>query len=147
MYSSWYDGTTSWVVATPGDKAGLFNYSASLTPPTPIQPQKILQTGINSQVMYAFWQIGAGGVSPLNYGRIAGTQYLHSAGMGGNFSGLLLGAASPWQWGPSSDHSGGFVLHSWGDAHVSGLAEDIDPTTYVQLCSRAGKETASDPGQ
>lgn len=50
------------------------------------------------------------------------------------------------QWGPSSDHSGGIVMHAWGDAHVSGLTEDIDPMLYMHLSTRAGREAASEPG-
>jgi hypothetical protein len=50
-----------------------------------------------------------------------------------------------WSYGPSSDHSGGLALHCWADSHVSPLTEDIDPTLYMQLVTRAGREPAQDP--
>lgn len=46
-----------------------------------------------------------------------------------------------WQWGPSSNHSGRVVIHGIGDGSVRSLVEDIDPTLYLQLITRAGGET------
>ena len=37
------------------------------------------------------------------------------------------------------------MLHAWGDAHVSGFTEDTDPTVYIQLTSKNGREPATDP--
>jgi hypothetical protein len=55
-----------------------------------------------------------------------------------------MSAVVGWKFGPSSDHSGGVVLHAWGDAHVSSMGEDVDPTIYIQLCTKAGREPATD---
>ena len=50
-----------------------------------------------------------------------------------------------WAWGPSSDHSGGVVLHAWGDAHVTAIPDTTDATLYIQLVTRAGREPVGDP--
>jgi prepilin-type N-terminal cleavage/methylation domain-containing protein len=143
IWSSWYDGTTSWMVAMPLDKASFYNQMNSTY--NPIQPQKIMMGIVNSggtgappTIFYNFWQVNAGGTSGLNYGRNTNTNFATSFG--------AIGASqAAWQYGPSSDHSGGLVLHVYADGHVSPLAEDTDPTIYVQLVSKAGREAASDP--
>ena len=84
-----------------------------------------------------------GGVSGLNFGPKAATanrrfQISGSPWQGSNLMGTI-------NWGPSSDHSGGLVLHGWGDGHVSAQNEDIDATLYLQLCTRADREPVADP--
>jgi prepilin-type N-terminal cleavage/methylation domain-containing protein len=44
-------------------------------------------------------------------------------------------------WGPSSDHSGGVVVHSYADGHTQAVPDSIDPTTYFRLVTRGGGET------
>ena len=53
--------------------------------------------------------------------------------------------AASWNWGPSSQHSGGVIMHVYADAAVRGQTDDINPTTYLQLITRDGKEPAVDP--
>ena len=43
-------------------------------------------------------------------------------------------------WGPSSDHAGGVVIHSFGDGHAHAILESIDPTVYYRMITRAGRE-------
>ena len=43
-------------------------------------------------------------------------------------------------WGPSSDHAGGIVQHVYGDAHVEGLTDGIDPNVYLWIITRNGGE-------
>ncbi len=43
-------------------------------------------------------------------------------------------------WGPSSDHSGGIVNHLFGDGHVDGIPDGIEPNLYLWIVSRAGGE-------
>lgn len=50
-----------------------------------------------------------------------------------------------WNWGPSSEHAAGVVTHGVADGSVRVLATDIDPTLYIQIISRAGKEPAVFP--
>jgi hypothetical protein len=92
----------------------------------------------------------AGVTTALNYGKNpSGTQYFNQSFA--NMTALKVttppAPGNNWQFGPSSDHTGGLVLHAWGDAHVSGITDDCDANTYIQLITRAGKEPATDPGQ
>ncbi len=118
--NSWYDGTVAWTVA--------YNPNAS------VQPQKSTTAPTTG-----FWQAGAGGTSALNVGPRPATPttvYLTSSGV----SAGLPSFTGPWQWGPSSDHSGGVVIHLACDASVHSITEDIDPSLYMQLVTRAGGE-------
>jgi prepilin-type N-terminal cleavage/methylation domain-containing protein len=147
-FSSWYDGTTSWVTACALGK------SDTLYPPTdnytPLQPTRQMVTAVNTQIMTNFWGWAPGvtGKTGLNYGPKTDTNILY------------VGKKAPWaqtpsywttgnqdinsvNWGPSSDHSGGVVMAAWGDAHVTGIPDEIDATTYIQLCTRAGREPVS----
>ena len=79
--SSWYDGTTAWQVATPmGNTTNFYNYAQNGN--TCVQPQKVLLTGQNSGVQYAFWTTAPAGIqigTPcLNYGRQDNTNYAGS---------------------------------------------------------------------
>ena len=42
-------------------------------------------------------------------------------------------------WGPSSRHPG-VVIHGYGDGHTEGINDTIDPTAYIQLVTRGGRE-------
>jgi prepilin-type N-terminal cleavage/methylation domain-containing protein len=159
IYSSWYDGTTSWVVATPLDNRASIVSSSSGDATPPPQPYITPVVAVNSGLTSKFWQYpgtGLMGASPpyvagvvtgLNYGKNPnGLQFFNQIFLGMT----TLQVAAPnnmWQFGPSSDHAGGLVIHAWADAHVSGITDDIDPNTYVQLCTRAGREPSTDPGQ
>src|SRR6185295_11988152 len=50
-----------------------------------------------------------------------------------------------WAWGPSSQHSGGVVMHVYADAAVRGQTDDIDPTVYIRLITPADNEPVVDP--
>jgi len=50
-----------------------------------------------------------------------------------------------WAWGPSSEHSGGVVMHVYADAAVRGQTDDIDPTVYLWLITPADNEPVVDP--
>ena len=43
-------------------------------------------------------------------------------------------------WGPSSEHTNGVVMHVFGDGHVLGITDQCDPETYLDLTTRAGAE-------
>jgi hypothetical protein len=148
--SSWYDGCTAWMVAAPAGSLGpaitdLTNQMANQTNFRPAQPWKGLST---TPGVPAYWRYQTPGTaeSGLNYGpkTQASKRYANKGGgmMPSNASGY-----DQWNWGPSSDHSGGIILHSWGDAHVSGITEDVEPVLYIQLVTRAGREPVADPGQ
>jgi prepilin-type N-terminal cleavage/methylation domain-containing protein len=50
-----------------------------------------------------------------------------------------------WRWGPSSEHSGGVVMHGIADGSVRAITVDIDPTLYLQLITRSGREKVNLP--
>jgi len=81
--------------------------------------------------------VWTGGVLGLGYGPIATAtgrvcQKLSGRGTLGNSA-----------WGPSADHSGGLVMHAYGDGHTGSIGNDIDPAVYYALVTRAGSETNS----
>jgi len=50
-----------------------------------------------------------------------------------------------WAWGPSSEHTGGVVMHVYADAAVRGQSPDIDPTVYIRLITPADNDPVVDP--
>ena len=46
-------------------------------------------------------------------------------------------------WGPSSDHTGGNVVHVFADGHTVVLTDDIDANMYLSLSSRDRGEAIS----
>ena len=149
-FSSWYDGTTSWVVAIPAGKSNINTPPGSTgNAQKPMQPVKQPVMQVGSGLTAAFYIVNGNApdpaaVSAMNYGPKVDPQKFFYFGPQNSTS--FTFPYAQWQWGPSSDHSGGIILHTWGDAHVSGLSEDMDPTTYLQLCTRNGREPAAEPG-
>jgi prepilin-type N-terminal cleavage/methylation domain-containing protein len=45
-------------------------------------------------------------------------------------------------WGPSSRHPG-VVIHGYGDGHTEAVNDTIDPTAYIQVVTRGGRETGT----
>lgn len=43
-------------------------------------------------------------------------------------------------WGPSSDHSGGVVVHTFADGHTQAIPDSIDATVYMRMITRGGGE-------
>jgi prepilin-type N-terminal cleavage/methylation domain-containing protein len=158
-YSSWYDAQTSWVVATPlGINNTYPNYTVILR--KPMQPTKAtVPSAVAGGQPTSFWGFYTGGTGPSLTTGQSGLNYGPKFDPSTNFNGLLMGpwlnyktnnvstggSGATWAWGPSSDHSGGIILHAWADAHVTPITEDTDATLYLQLSTRAGREPASDP--
>jgi len=46
-------------------------------------------------------------------------------------------------FGPSSAHAGGLVMHAFTDGHVEALQESIDATVYARMVTRGGGEMVS----
>ena len=145
--TSWYDGSTAWMVAVPAgilDASNITNQTFTAT--RPLQPIRVQTTIPGSTVTTFFWGFANLGQAQtaLNYGpKTDPTQNFAQRG-GGCLPSNATGYGT-WAWGPSSDHSGGVVLHVWGDAHVSGVNQDVDPVVYIQLVTRAGREAVADP--
>lgn len=120
-YSAWIDGSTSWVVATnlsgtnPNYQLGRWN-SAGTTAVIPAVGST-LGVGLNYPATSA-----------------ATDQFMP------NTICTLFNGTRGMAHGASSDHSGGIVLHTFADGHVSQITADIDPSVYVSLYSRASGE-------
>ncbi|MGC4005008.1 MAG: DUF1559 domain-containing protein [Pirellulales bacterium] len=52
---------------------------------------------------------------------------------------------APRNWGPSSDHQGGIVVHAMGDGSVQEITTDVDPGAYYSAITVAGGETLTLP--
>jgi type II secretory pathway pseudopilin PulG len=136
-FSSWYDGTMNWVVAArhSNPKDG----TKAITPVSKFSGQ-----AGNAQVKDRLI-VGTDGTSDtgghaLNYGPSDDNRsavYLPT----GALSDPDISAAAPGRlWGPSSQHAGGIVFHTFCDGHVTGIADSIDPNLYLWIVSRNGGE-------
>ena len=47
-------------------------------------------------------------------------------------------------WGPSSDHAGGVVIHSYADGHTQAIPDTVDATVYFRKITRAGNEAIAE---
>ncbi|MEY3204819.1 MAG: hypothetical protein RLZZ21_1150 [Planctomycetota bacterium] len=117
-YSSWIDGSTSWVVAS--NCASTANYASGQWNST--GTTKVVQAGV-----------GAAGAS-LNFPAANSTtgKFLTSTQWTPYGDGMGYGA--------SSDHSGGIVMHVFADGHVGQITTDMDPSIFMALYSRASGE-------
>jgi hypothetical protein len=116
-YCSWYDGTLNWVVGN--------------NPNSPAPGENGLPPWINAQLSINQ------GYNPALAGTALSNQnlpYLPTTMM-------HTAAAGNMNWGPSSDHSNGAVMHVWGDGHVGAITDQCDPATYLGLITRAGSES------
>ncbi len=125
-YSSWVSGQSSWVVG----------FKPDYPPEIIIKPDG-----------YAGIGPGAGGSqeqvwatqSALNFGLpvVPGPNDVlppYAENMTGD----------PRDFGPSSDHSGGVVVHSFADGHTQAIPDTVDATLYFRLITRAGSEAIND---
>jgi prepilin-type N-terminal cleavage/methylation domain-containing protein len=126
-YASWYDGMCAWVVGfAPFDGTGAFNIN-----PTPVYT--------------------ASGLIDLAASAQSGTPRL-ALNFGPDAASVAQGtpryywndyvSTRPRNWGPSSEHSGGVIIHSYGDAHTQAIPANIDQNVYYALITRAGGEAA-----
>jgi prepilin-type N-terminal cleavage/methylation domain-containing protein len=106
-YASWYDGTTSWVVA---------HHSKTQEPELRIEGNK------------ARLRCDGACKHSINVGPDAngiGEKYRESPTL-----------QIAWQFGPSSNHSGGQVNHLFADKHVEPITAAIDASVYMWLVTR-----------
>jgi hypothetical protein len=138
-FASWYDGTMNWVVA-----ARHSNPSAGTVAITAASKNHRVEIGGMADAPNRWW-IGndgtyAVGGSALNYGPTTDhptAVYLPIASLADpDISGITPGRL----WGPSSQHQGGIVNHAFGDAHVTGISDGIDPNVYLWIVTRNGGE-------
>jgi prepilin-type N-terminal cleavage/methylation domain-containing protein len=122
--SSWYSGAASYVVATwPGDGAA--------------NKQPVGKQANTTAPWY--WTCTSPCDHALNKGDVKATSttlyYIATTGMNPH-------AGAPRNWGPSSRHPG-VVIHGYADGHTEGINDTIDPTTYLQVVTRGGREVIS----
>ncbi len=132
FFSSWYDGTTSFVVATPGEVT-----------PSPAVPTS---SGANASTYIVYGK--ETDKTAINYGPNAipigqtapqkKTFYMPS----GKLKNTKI--TGDWAWGPSSDHSSKVVVTLFADGHVQPIKEDIDKNAYLWIITRDGGESIPD---
>ncbi len=115
IYSSWYSGQSSWTIGFLPDKPPTREKGddGSTVIPTDGRPEN--RTG-------------------LNFGRFLDAP----EGVGRWYATTLAGG--PRDWGPSSDHAGDIVVHCRTDGSVVAVSDQIDPTIYFRVLTRAGGE-------
>ncbi len=119
-YASWYDGTLNWLVTN--------NPNAALPPGNAGAPD-------NPPWTKAEVGLDAGYVATDPNSRPWLTIGMISNSIRGNVN-----------WGPSSDHPHGIVMHVFCDDHVTGITDKVDPATYLDLTTRAGGEVVNGCG-
>jgi len=153
IWNGWMSGICSFVVAVdPGPGAG--NRVSKFAPGAPATGRATLrfafvdtvgQTSLN--VGKEVQRNGGGGVNttepPKGDGKSAWFYFKHwpqrattPAPTGVNVDRIF---------GPSSAHSGGVVLHGFGDGHAAAIQDAIDRNVYLWLVTRAGDETVETP--
>jgi prepilin-type N-terminal cleavage/methylation domain-containing protein len=118
-YNSWYDGTASWGV-------GAW--------PEGTQPTRAAGTTNPNK----YWMAN-GGLTSLNRGPRPVDTDTYCKTFGGITSG------GRWEWGPSSEHSGNIIQHVVADGSVQAITDSIDPSVYLHLITRAGRESDAMP--
>jgi hypothetical protein len=146
-YNSWYDGSSTWTV---GILASTGNFHS---PTTGLQvADKTYNATTNPQTL---WRSSNNPATPgknaLNFGSRADQGspkdiFIASAGSGTSQVAAASGASTtnPWGYGPSSEHPG-VVQHLVADGAVKTISQEIDPTLYMRLITRAGKESDAIP--
>ncbi len=124
IFSSWYSGQSSWATGFKPDNA------------PQVEPWDSGKTMPGSDGFNTIPQDGKeNNKTALNYGKsyldIEPELQWYSEGLAGGVR----------DWGPSSDHGGGVVVHSFADGHTQALPDSTDATVYLRLITRAGGET------
>lgn len=128
-FASWYDGMCAWVVGfAPFSGNGQFNINA--TPVYTANGLIDLSVSTNATAPAPFLALNFG---PDSASVNSGTPRYYWNMYRGNENR---------NWGPSSEHSGGVVVHTYGDAHTQAIPSSIDQNVYYALITRAGGEAA-----
>jgi prepilin-type N-terminal cleavage/methylation domain-containing protein len=119
VYTSWYSGVASYGVAA--------------------WPQKQLPQGsplsANGQ---SFWICTGTCDHSLNKGdpKVTDTTKYYQPASG---TGKYQHGTTQRNWGPSSRHPG-VVIHGFGDAHTEAITDTTDPSVYLHMITRSGRE-------
>jgi prepilin-type N-terminal cleavage/methylation domain-containing protein len=121
--NNWYDGTTAWTT-------GINPNTVSVSSTAPINTYN---STTNPQ---SYWYQPAGGTTALQVGPapVSSVSYM------GGIAITKWSTANPISWGPSSNHSGGVVVHGAVDGSVHNITPDCDPTVYIHIITINGHE-------
>jgi hypothetical protein len=117
-YSAWFDGTTSWVVA------------ADPNSPEPVERngKLVCESGCRHSI----------NVGPDKSEDDSQTTYYRKKS-------AVWQGEKDWEYGPSSMHAGGMVVHMFGDKHVVPIRAmgptQISSSVYMAIVTRSGGET------
>jgi prepilin-type N-terminal cleavage/methylation domain-containing protein len=134
--NSWYDGTTTWTTGlSPADCSGSLNSV----------PNKTIQTSTAPLNPNGYWLATNGSTTirtGLNIGPSPNTSVAWSTASASSTSVGMVNWSSQYviSWGPSSNHSGGVVQHAAVDGSVHSITTDVDPTVYMHIITKAGRE-------
>ena len=122
LISSWYSGFASYVVASWPSDGG--------------KPPKGAQANATAPW---YWTCQSPCDHALNKGdpKATSTTLYYIGGTSMNPHGAVAR-----NWGPSSRHPG-VVIHGYADGHTEGINDTIDPTAYIQIVTRAGREVGT----
>ncbi len=123
--------------------AGLTSYTVGLWPQSGIEPVSATQAMINSgdaQGPVGSWTVnGNANAIGLNQGARRSNESDQWFFKQGDYP----HGGSDKKWGPSSAHSGGVVLHGYGDGHANPVRDSINADVYMHLITRNGREPVS----
>ena len=126
IYSSWYSGQSSWTIGFMPDTPPAIELKPDNGNGVAQTADIQNQTGLNKgRPLLLDPNTMASGVNPDSLW----------------WSNGALEGGLQYDWGPSSDHGGGVVVHGFADGHVQAVADSIDATLYFRLITRAGGET------
>ncbi|MCP4191052.1 MAG: DUF1559 domain-containing protein [Planctomycetaceae bacterium] len=128
LMNSWFSGQSAWVIGFMPDVDSGMSGNIMVQPDGYMgltQDPNMTRTGLNQGKSYL-------NVDPFDSSRENPEPWYASEG---TYEG---GVAR--DWGPSSDHSGGVVIHSYADGHTQALSDSIDSTAYFRLITRGGGE-------
>ena len=120
-YSSWYSGQSSFVIAMRPDRTDL----------EPIYKED------------GALGVGDTDLSGLNWGRDLLLDTVANPDQADDWYCTKWKGEQPRDWGPSSDHAGGVIVHAFADGHTRSLPESTDSTAYFRLITRGGGETVN----
>jgi hypothetical protein len=124
--NSWYDGTVAW--------------TTGISPATVSVGSNPVNTYNATSNPQSYWI--ATTTTTLQTALMVGPAPTASASyMGGVAYGPIWATTTyPISWGPSSNHSGGVVVHGAVDGSVHNITPDCDPTVYMHIITINGRE-------
>jgi hypothetical protein len=117
VYAAWIDGQTTWGVAA--------------------WPENVeVPTADGARDLYLGWpDADVTSMTSLEVAQENGKEPANFYMAGSRFGGSINR-----QYGPSSNHAAGIVIHTFADGHIQAIRPDIDRNVYLRIFSRNGGE-------